>query len=384
MAKVRAPRKGAPAGGYNRRRGPPVRPPARTRGERHREPPMRHRTLPGTDLDVSAVCLGTMTWGQQNSEADAHAQLDYAVAQGVNFVDTAEMYPVPPNATTQGRTESYLGTWLERRRPPGFVVATKVAGPGRREWIRNGRTDLTRDVIAEAAATSLARLRIDCIDLFQIHWPQRNVPMFGATEFDPAAERAGPAIREQVEGMAELVARGRIRYWGLSNETAWGVGEFRRVARELGVPGPVTLQNSYSLVSRGVDGDLAETMFREDVRLLAYSPLAGGALTGKYAGGQRPAGARYTLFDGVGVRYRRPLVFEAADAFVALAKRRGLTPVELALGFVASRWYVGATIVAATTLAQLAEDIAAAQVVLDAETLAAVAELTLRYPNPAG
>src|SRR6202795_150441 len=235
---------------------------------------MQFRILPCTELNVSEVCLGTMTWGEQNSEAEAHQQLDYALAQGINFIDTAEMYPVPPNGKTQGRTETFLGSWLSRQRRDGLVIATKVAGPGRRDWIRQGRTDLTREIIAEAVDTSLARLQIDCIDLYQIHWPQRNVPMFGATAFDPSRETEGPAIREQVGGRAALIAAGKIRHYGLSNETAWGVCEFHRVARELGVPGPVSIQNSYSLVSRNVDNDLAEVLYREEMSLLAYSPLA--------------------------------------------------------------------------------------------------------------
>ncbi len=345
---------------------------------------MKYRTLPGTDLRVSEICLGTMTWGEQNSEADAHAQLDCAVAHGVNFIDTAEMYPVPPNARTQGRTEAHFGSWLARRGREGLVIASKVAGPGRREWIRNGRTDLTRDVIAEAVDTSLARLRIDCIDLYQIHWPQRNVPMFGATEFDPAKETEGPPIQEQVEGMAALIKAGKIRHYGLSNETAWGVCEFRRVARELGVPGPVTIQNSCSLVSRGVDNDLAETLFREKMSLLAYSPLGGGILAGKYLAGAQPPGTRYTLFDGVGARFRKPIVHEASEAYAALAKRRGISLVQLALGYVRSRWYLGAVIIGATTMAQLDEDLAAGQFDIDGPTLAEIAAIQIRYPNPAG
>ena len=345
---------------------------------------MKFHTLPGTELKVSEVCLGTMTWGEQNSEAEAHAQLDHAIAQGINFIDTAEMYPVPPNAATQGRTETILGRWLARRPRGDLVVATKVAGPGRRDWIRGGRTDLTRDVIAEAVDTSLARLRIDRIDLYQIHWPQRNVPMFGATDFDPAKEKEGPSIREQVEGMAAMIEAGKIRYYGLSNETAWGVCEFRRVARELGLPGPVTIQNSYSVVSRGVDNDLAEVLFRERISLLAYSPLAGGMLSGKYLGGARPANVRYTLFDTLGMRFRKPMVHEAIGAYAALAKERGLTLVQLALGYVKSRWYLGATIIGATTMTQLEEDIAAAQCELDAGTLAAIAAIQQRFPNPAG
>ena len=345
---------------------------------------MKFRMLPGTQLNVSEVCLGTMTWGEQNSEADGHAQLDYAVAQGINFIDTAEMYPVPPNGTTQGRTETILGSWLARQPRDNLVIASKVAGPGRRDWIRGGRTDLTRDVIAEAVDTSLARLQVDHIDLYQIHWPQRNVPMFGATEFDPANEKDGPPIREQVEGMAALIRAGKIRHYGLSNETAWGVCEFHRAAKELGVPGPVTIQNSYSLVSRGVDNDLAEVLFRDRMSLLAYSPLAGGTLSGKYRDGARPPDARFTLFDGIGLRFRKPIVHEADAAYAALAERRGLTLVQLALGYVRSRWFLGAAIVGATTMAQLAEDVAAAQVELDAQTLAEIAAVQVRYPNPAG
>ena len=330
---------------------------------------MDYHILPGTDMKVSKVCLGTMTWGEQNSEAEAHEQLDYAVAQGVNFIDTAEMYPVPPNAKTQGRDSLY--------------IATKVAGPGRRDWIRGGRTDLTRDVIAEAVDTSLQRLQTDYIDLYQIHWPQRNVPMFGGVEFDPKKEKDGPSISEQVEGMAAMIRAGKIRHYGLSNETTWGVCEFHRVAKALGVPGPVTLQNSYSLLSRNVDNDLAEALYRQKMSLLAYSPLAAGLLSGKYLGGAKPAGARFTLFDQLGARFRKPIVPEAIETWAQLAKQRGLTLVQLALGFVASRWHLGASIIGATTMAQLKEDIAAAQKPLDEDTLAAVRDLLGRYPNPA-
>jgi len=344
---------------------------------------MEFRILPGTHLNVSRVCLGTMTWGEQNSEAQAHEQLDYAIDQGINFIDTAEMYPVPPNARTQGRTETYLGTWLAKRSRKNLIIATKVAGPGRRDWIRDGRTDLTQDVIADAVDTSLARLQTDYIDLYQIHWPQRNVPMFGGIEFDPSKEKAGPPIAEQVRGMAAMIKSGKIRHYGLSNETAWGVCEFRRVAKELGVPGPVTIQNSYSLLSRNVDNDLAETLFRENMTLLAYSPLAAGILSGKYIGGEKPEGARFTLFDSLGIRFRKPMVSEAVDAYSALAKRQGKTLVQLALGYVASRWFVGASIIGATTMAQLKEDLAAAQLKLDAPTLDAIREIQLRFPNPA-
>jgi aryl-alcohol dehydrogenase (NADP+) len=346
---------------------------------------MKRTTLPGTDLIVSEVCLGTMTWGEQNSEAEAHAQLDRANGAGVNFIDTAEMYPAPPRAETQGRTETFLGRWLVRQRRDALVIATKVAGPGRREWIRGGRTDLTAANIIDAADTSLQRLQTDYIDLFQIHWPQRNVPLFGQVGFDRALEKpaGGPTIEEQVEGMAALVKAGKIRHWGLSNETSWGVCEFQRAAKALGVPGPATLQNSYSLVSRAVDGDLAEVLFRERMSLLAYSPLAAGLLSGKYRGGTRPEGSRFALFDGLGARFRKPIVAEAIDAHLSLAERCGITPVQLALGYVRSRPFVGAQIIGATSLAQLDEDIAAAQFALDASTLAEIERLLACYPNPA-
>ena len=344
---------------------------------------MEYKNLPGTDMKVSRVCLGTMTWGQQNSEAEAHEQLDYAVGEGINFIDTAEMYPVPPNATTQGRTEKHLGSWLAKQQRDKLFIATKVAGPGRRDWIRGGRTDLTREVIAEAVDTSLERLQTEYIDLYQIHWPQRNVPMFGGVEFDPKKEKDGPSIREQVEGMAAMIKAGKIRQYGLSNETTWGVCEFHRVANELGVPGPVTIQNSYSLISRNVDNDLAEALYRQNMSLLAYSPLAAGLLSGKYIGGARPEGARFTLFDNLGARFRKPIVPEAIDAYAALAKDRGLTLVQLALGYVASRWFVGSSIIGATTMKQLKEDISAAQHPLDDETLNAIRDLQGRYPNPA-
>jgi len=326
-----------------------------------------------------------MTWGEQNSEADAHAQLDRAIDAGVNFIDTAEMYPAPPRAETQGRTETFLGRWLARQRRDELVIATKVAGPGRREWIRGGRTDLTAANIAGAADTSLQRLRTDYVDLFQIHWPQRNVPLFGQVAFDRTLEKpgGGPTIAEQVEGMAALVKAGKIRHWGLSNETSWGVCEFQRAAKALGVPGPATLQNSYSLVSRQVEGDLAEVLHRERMSLLAYSPLAAGLLSGKYRGGVRPEGSRFALFDTLGARFRKPIVLEAVDAFLALAERRELSPVQLALGYVRSRYFIGAQIIGATTLAQLDENLAAAQIDLDAATLAEIDAVLVRYPNPA-
>ncbi|HEX4884468.1 MAG TPA: aldo/keto reductase [Casimicrobiaceae bacterium] len=343
---------------------------------------MRITTLPGTDLAVSDVCLGTMTWGEQNTEREAHEQLDYAFGQGVNFVDTAEMYPIPPRAETQGRTETYLGTWLAKQPRANVVLASKVAGPGRRDWIRNGRTDLARANIVEACDTSLARLRTDYLDLYQIHWPQRNVPMFGASAFDPSREKPGPGIAEQVEAMGALVKAGKIRHWGLSNETAWGIAAFCATARALGVPAPVTVQNSCSLVARSAEREVAEALYREGMSLLAFSPLAGGYLTGKYLQGAKPNG-RYVLFDTAGMMFRKPMVPEAVAAFDAVARRLGMPLVDLAFGYVRSRWYVGATIIGATTMDQLREDLRAAQVTLDQAALDEIAQVHVRFPNPA-
>ncbi|MEK7361020.1 MAG: aldo/keto reductase, partial [Pseudomonadota bacterium] len=290
---------------------------------------MKLNQLGDSELKVSEICLGTMTWGEQNSERDAHLQLDFALDHGVNFIDTAEMYPVPPSARTYARTETYLGPWLARQKRDRLVLASKVAGPGRRDWVRGGRTELTRENITGALEDSLARLRTDYLDLYQIHWPGRNVPMFGETRFDPAKEVPGVPILEQIETMAGLIAAGKIRHYGLSNETAWGVCEFAHLARAHGLPPPLTVQNAYSLVNRTFDADLAEASFRDKVPLLAYSPLAMGMLSGKYAGGAKPPRARLALYADFGERYKRELVRAAAEDYRRLAQRRGLSVPEM-------------------------------------------------------
>lgn len=344
---------------------------------------MQYQRLPGTDLNVSRVALGTMTWGEQTSAAEAHRQLDCAIAHGVNFIDTAEMYPVPPGPQTQGNTERILGAWLAKTHREQVIVASKVAGPGRRDWLRGGRTELTRENIVAAADESLQRLRTDYLDLYQIHWPGRNVPMFGATMFDPAKEKEAAPIMEQIEAMSELMRAGKIRAWGLSNETSWGACEFVRLARLHGYAPPATVQNSYSLLARVFDADLAEVCFRNQLKLLPYSPLGGGTLTGKYRSGARPPGARFTLFPDFGPRFRRPRVAAAVEEYAELASRTGLTLVELALGFIMSRWHVGAVLLGASTLEQLQENLAATEVALAAETLADIDAIHARNPSPA-
>ena len=343
---------------------------------------MKLNKLGESDLRVSEICLGTMTWGEQNSERDAHLQLDFALDHGINFIDTAEMYPVPPSARTYARTETYLGPWLARQKRDRLVVASKVAGPGRRDWVRGGRTELTRESITGALNDSLARLRTDYLDLYQIHWPGRNVPMFGETRFDPAKEVPGVPILEQIETMAGLIAAGKIRHYGLSNETTWGVCEFAHLARMHGLPPPVAVQNAYSLLNRMFDADLAEASFREKVPLLAYSPLAMGMLSGKYAGGAKPPRARLALYADFGERYKRELARAAAEEYRQLAQSRGLSVTEMALAFVRTRWFVASTIVGATDLAQLKQNIDSVKVGLDAETLAGIDAIHRRYPNP--
>ncbi|TSA16567.1 MAG: NADP(H)-dependent aldo-keto reductase [Betaproteobacteria bacterium] len=343
---------------------------------------MKLNQLGESDLHVTEICLGTMTWGEQNSERDAHLQLDFALDHGINFIDTAEMYPVPPGAGTYARTESFLGTWLAKQKRDRLVLASKVAGPGRRDWVRGGRTALTRENVTEAVNDSLARLHTDYLDLYQIHWPGRNVPMFGVTRFDPSKETPGVAILDQIETMATLIKAGKIRHYGLSNETTWGLCEFLRLARANGLPPPLTIQNCYSLVNRMFDGDLAEASFRERVPLLAYSPLAMGMLTGKFAGGAMPPRSRLGRYADFGERYKRDLVRTAADEYCQLAKSRGLSPTELAMAFVRTRWFVASTIIGATDLAQLKQNLDSVKVELDADTLAGIDAIHRRYPNP--
>ncbi|MEN9204009.1 MAG: NADP(H)-dependent aldo-keto reductase [Thermostichus sp. DG_1_6_bins_120] len=345
---------------------------------------MRYLPLGHSSLTISEMGLGTMTFGQQNTMAQAHEQLDYAVAQGINFIDTAEMYPVPARAETQGATECYIGEWLQHQQRDRLVIATKITGPGRPwHWIRNGSLSINRNNIKQAVAGSLTRLKTDYIDLYQIHWPDRYVPQFGAVSYDPSQERPTVPIVEQLEALGELVQAGLIRYIGLSNETPWGVTEFCHIAEQMGLPKVVSIQNAYNLLNRLFEVGLAEVCRHEHVGLLAYSPLAFGMLTGKYLAGARPAGSRLALFEGFGQRYLKPNVAEAVAAYVSIAQKYGLTPAQLALAFVRSRWFVTSTLIGATSLAQLKENLSCLQVELSAEILAEIEAVHQRYPNPA-
>lgn len=348
---------------------------------------MEYRQLGRSDLKVSAICLGTMTYGEQNTEVEAHAQLNYAFAQGINFIDTAEMYPVPPKEATYTRTETIVGNWLKHQQRDKVVLATKIAGPRRKlEWIRGGPKAIDSANLRAAVEGSLSRLQTDYIDLYQLHWPERNVPMFGQYQFDPTQEFEGDSriewvgIREQLEALAELVQEGKIRYIGVSNEHAWGVMEFLRIAAEYNLPRIASIQNCYNLTNRGYEFSLTEIGYREQVSLLAYSPLAFGHLTAKYLEGGT---GRASLFKGFAQRYEKPNVAPASAAYAELARSSGMTPAELALAFVYHRWFVTSTIIGATSMTQLQENIAAWNKSLSKDLLAEIERLHLRYMNPA-
>jgi aryl-alcohol dehydrogenase-like predicted oxidoreductase len=343
---------------------------------------MEYRQLGESNLHVSALCLGTMTFGEQNSEADAHAQLDYAVSRGVNFIDTAEMYPVPPRAETQGRTESHIGTWLKHQRRDSLIVATKIAGPARGfAWIRN-TPRIDRENLEAAIDSSLKRLQTDYVDLYQIHWPDRYVPMFGATSYDASREHDAVPIAEQLLVLADLVKAGKVRHIGLSNETPWGVGEFVKCAEQMGLPKIISVQNAYHLMNRSFETGLAEVCHHANVGLLAYSPLAFGHLTGKYLADPNAKG-RITQFPSFGQRYAKPNVPAATKEYVRIAREAGLTPAKMALAFVRTRWFTGSTIIGATSLDQLRENLDSNEVVLSEELLEKIDAVHRLYPNPA-
>jgi aryl-alcohol dehydrogenase-like predicted oxidoreductase len=343
---------------------------------------MEYRQLGASDLQVSALALGTMTFGEQNSEAEAHAQLDLAVSHGVNFIDTAEMYPVAPRAETVYRTESYIGSWLKHQQRDKLIVASKIAGPARGfTWIRGGPR-ITREHIHAAIDGSLRRLQTDYIDLYQIHWPDRYVPMFGATSYDVAQERDSTPIAEQLQALGELVREGKVRHIGLSNETPWGVSEFLRCAETLGLPRIISIQNAYHLMNRTFEAGLAEVCQHANVGLLGYSPLAFGHLSGKYLTDPQAKG-RVTLFQGFGQRYNKPNVPTATKEYVRIARESGLSPAQMALAFARTRWFTSCVLLGATSVRQLQENLGSAEITLAAEVLEKIEAVHRVYPNPA-
>lgn len=348
---------------------------------------MQKRRLGRTDLHVSAICLGTMTWGQQNTEAEGHAQMDLAFEHGVNFLDTAELYSIPPKPETQGSTERIVGSWMKARRNRDEVIlASKVVGRTSNDWFRGGRpSKLVRADIFDAIDKSLARLQTDYIDLYQIHWPERQIP-WGA---NPTRVGAWPAprdadetpIAETLAVFDELVKAGKIRHLGLSNESAWGVMRFVFESEKGAGPRPISLQNAYNLVNRTFEVNLAEVCDREKVSLLAYSPLAQGYLTGKYDHGARPAGARSTLFDR-GQRYQTPNAAEVLLEYNTLARNFGMEPALFANAFVINRPFVISNIIGATSIPQLRTALGAIEVKWTEEMQKAVDAVHQRVGNP--
>lgn len=344
-----------------------------------------------SDLHVTPICLGTMTFGEQVAEADAHAILNRALERGINFIDTAEMYAVPARAETAGATETIIGRWLAQN--PGvrqkIVLATKVAGPSRgMPWLRGGDGLTAADIVASCEG-SLRRLQTEVIDLYQIHWPERHVPAFGIKYYDPTQERTQTSLHEQLEALAGLVKAGKVRHIGLSNETPYGVHEFVRLAQQHGLPRIAIVQNPYCLINRSYENALDETCHRLNVSLLAYSPVGFGLLTGKYdqsgtTGPEAPQGARLSTYESVRKqRWGRPEALAAARRYNALARQHGLTPTRLALAFCYTKWQVASTIIGVTSLAQLEEDLDAWGTNLSPELLAEVDAIRWELGDPA-
>lgn len=350
---------------------------------------MQYRKLGNTDIDVSLIGLGTMTWGEQNDESEAHAQLDMALDHGVNLIDTAELYPIPPREHTQGATETMIGNWLAARgNRDKVVLATKVVGrahdPKRPSYFRDGKPMLDRANIVSALDDSLRRLQTDYIDFYQLHWPDRQTNMFGQLGFEQLSESDADTvpIAETLAVLDELVKAGKIRHIGLSNETPWGMHRFLLEAERHGYPRIQGIQNPYNLLNRTYEVGLSEFSLREQVGLLAYSPLAFGMLTGKYENGAQPEGARLTRYSRF-QRYNGAGSRAATSAYVALAKEHGLTPTQLAQAFVNTRPFVTSNLIGATSLEQLKENIDSVHVELTDELRQGIADIHQQYPNPA-
>jgi aryl-alcohol dehydrogenase-like predicted oxidoreductase len=344
---------------------------------------MEYRRLGRSDLHVSVICLGTMTWGAQNTEADGHQQMDYALDQGVNFWDTAEMYSVPPRQETYGRTEEIIGTWFKARgKRDKVILASKIAGPDERfPFVRDGNLKFDRKNIQAAVDASLKRLQTDYIDLYQLHWPERSVNIFGQLTYRHDSEETWTPFEETLDALHEVVKAGKVRQIGLSNETPWGTMSWLKLAEQGRGPRMVSIQNAYSLLNRMFEVGLAEVAIREQCGLLAFSPLGMGVLSGKYLDGARPAGARlslYTFFN----RYINARGQSATRAYVDLAKRYNLDPAQMALAWVNSRPFVTSNIIGATTLAQLKSNIASAELTLSPELEADIEALHRDHTIP--
>lgn len=344
---------------------------------------MEYTKLGDTDIEVSKICLGTMTFGQQNTEKEGHEQLDYASDRGINFIDTAEMYPVPAKKETYGHTEKIIGTWLARQKRDDYVIATKMIGPKPgMEYIRGG-SDYTPDQIRQAVEDSLKRLQTDYIDLFQLHWPERTTNYFSQLGFtyDPE-ERWNNSFYDILSTFDQLIKEGKVRFVGVSNETPYGVMNYLRVAEKYSLPRIVSIQNPYSLINRTFEVGLAEIAVRENVGLMAYSPLGAGMLSGKYLQQHSPENARLNLFPEM-QRFTKPEAKQATAEYVELAHSYGLSPVQMALAFVNSREFLTSNIIGATTMDQLKENIDSININLPGELVDRINEIHKAQPNPA-
>jgi aryl-alcohol dehydrogenase-like predicted oxidoreductase len=344
---------------------------------------MELRPLGASGIRVTAVSLGTMTFGSQTSEHEAHTQIDLALDHGINLLDAAEMYPVPPSAETQGATESIIGTWLakDRGRRQRLLLATKAVGRGASPWFRNGNAKLDRANLLAALDDSLERLGTDHVDLYQLHWPDRKNNRFGELDYKHADDPDETPIEATLDGLAELLASGKVRAIGLSNETPWGVARFLQLAEARNLPRVVSIQNPYSLLNRSFEIGLAEFAIREQVGLLAYAPVGAGTLSGKYLDGTVPAGSRRAV-DPRKSRYATPRADAAVRAYHEVAKRFGLDPLHMSLAFVRQRPFVTTALLGATTLAQLKHALLALDLILSDEVLQALDAVHRDNPNP--
>ncbi|WP_299048008.1 aldo/keto reductase [uncultured Polaribacter sp.] len=345
---------------------------------------MKYTTLPNTAIKVSKICLGTMTWGNQNTEAEGHQQMDYALENGVNFFDTAELYSVPATPETYGATEKIIGTWFKKTgNRDKVVLASKIAGGGDyTAHIRKG--GINKKNILEAIDKSLERLQTDYIDLYQLHWPNRGVNVFGTRDFPlNTANSEVENYLEILETLNDLVKSGKIRTYGLSNETPWGTMKYVEASKKLDVAKPVTIQNSYSLIHRGYEVGMSEVSMRENIGLLAYSPLAQGVLSGKYLDGNKPEGARGTLFPRFIARYMGDGSLDAVKKYADIAEKNGITLTELSLAFINQLPFVTSNIIGATKMDQLKENIGSIDIDLSEEILKEIEEVHKAIPNPA-
>ena len=344
---------------------------------------MNYRKLGNTELDVSAICLGTMTWGEQNNQKEAFEQMDYAIDHGINFFDTAELYAIPPNKKTYGKTEEIIGNWFEQKNNrEKIILATKISGPGP-SWIRGGGLQYTKENIEKSVNDSLKRLKTDFIDLFQLHWPERNTNYFGKLGYEHKEEKKWNDFKSILEILKKIINQGKIRYIGLSNETAWGLSKFLEISKSFNLPKMMSVQNPYNLLNRTYEVGLAEISIREKSGLLAYSPLAFGFLSGKYRNNNLPDKSRMKLFGEFFSRYKSDNSIKAIEDYYKIAKKYNLSLAQMSLAFINSRTFVTSNIIGATTMKQLEENLASINIKLNKEIIEEINSIHKNIPNPA-